>query len=95
MCIRDRSHTQPYGLFGGKGGHCDSGTVLYPDGSVNTIKSGQVPKGSVVRIQTAGGGGWGDPAKRDPAKLEWDVLNLSLIHISFSIPIKIRPTRPL
>ena len=29
----------------------------------------------MVRIQTAGGGGWGDPAKRDPAKLEWDVLN--------------------
>ena len=73
--IVSRSHTQPYGLFGGKGGHCDSGTVLYPDGSVHTIKSGQVPKGSVVRIQTAGGGGWGDPAKRDPAKLEWDVLN--------------------
>ena len=70
-----RSRTQPYGLFGGLGGQCDSGIVIYPTGERRAIKSEAIPKGSIVRIQTAGGGGWGDPRKRDPKKLEDDVLN--------------------
>lgn len=31
-----------------------------------------VPKGTRVKIMTGGGGGFGDPAERDPALLERD-----------------------
>jgi N-methylhydantoinase B len=27
-----------------------------------------LPAGSVIRIETSGGGGYGDPARRDPAQ---------------------------
>jgi N-methylhydantoinase B/oxoprolinase/acetone carboxylase alpha subunit len=29
----------------------------------------------VFRVESGGGGGWGDPAKRDRAAREWDDLN--------------------
>ena len=33
-----------------------------------------VPAGTVIRIRTTGGGGWGDPLDRDPAAVVRDVL---------------------
>jgi N-methylhydantoinase B len=31
-----------------------------------------VPSGSVIHVLSGGGGGWGDPAARDPAAREAD-----------------------
>ncbi|HEX8022062.1 hypothetical protein [Mucilaginibacter sp.] len=31
--------------------------------------------GDVFKVQSGGGGGWGDPAKRDPKAREWDTVN--------------------
>jgi N-methylhydantoinase B len=33
----------------------------------------EVPAGTTVMIVTAGGGGWGDPLQRDPARVADDV----------------------
>jgi N-methylhydantoinase B len=33
-----------------------------------------IAAGEIVRIETTGGGGWGDPLDRDPASVELDVL---------------------
>ena len=33
-----------------------------------------IPAGELVRIETTGGGGWGDPLDRDPALVELDVV---------------------
>jgi N-methylhydantoinase B len=34
----------------------------------------EVPAGTTAMIVTAGGGGWGDPLERDPARVAVDVL---------------------
>jgi N-methylhydantoinase B len=33
----------------------------------------EVAAGDVFRLQTSGGGGWGDPANRDPAAHQTDI----------------------
>ena len=42
-----------------------------PDGPPRKLKSKEinvpVPPGSVIHVLSGGGGGWGDPARRDPA----------------------------
>ena len=65
----------PYGLFGGMDGAKEYGLVEYPDGTQDSITSAEVPAGSLVTIQTGGGGGWGDPLEREDAQIESDVLN--------------------
>lgn len=70
-----RPTIKPYGLYGGEGGQTDTSKVKYPDGTESPAFAKQIEKGSVVVIQTSGGGGWGNPKERDKKKLEWDVLN--------------------
>jgi N-methylhydantoinase B len=71
-----RDDTRPWGLSGGGPGG-KAGMVLNPD----TPRERRLPskvigqvlrKGDVLRLMGAGGGGWGDPAKRDPALAERD-----------------------
>jgi N-methylhydantoinase B len=41
---------------------------------VDALTDGEfVPAGTLVRIRTTGGGGWGDPLERDPAFVARDV----------------------
>jgi N-methylhydantoinase B len=78
ICIcADRHHTGPPGLFGGKSGTTaryvlDPGT---PSERVLTSKTPYVPltQGTLVWLQSAGGGGYGDPRKRDLKLIERDV----------------------
>jgi N-methylhydantoinase B len=66
-----RSEFSPSGAAGGGAGRRTRVEVLDPDGSVLPLPAkGTVtlPPGSVVRVETAGGGGYGDPAAR-PAEL--------------------------
>jgi N-methylhydantoinase B len=41
---------------------------------VDALADGEfVPAGTLIRIRTTGGGGWGDPLDRDPAQVARDV----------------------
>lgn len=74
---RGRRRQPPWGLFGGKDGavseclaqRADESEARYED-PVRKV----MPAGSVVTLRSAGGGGWGDPFARDPARVLEDVL---------------------
>ena len=59
------------GMLGGHDGAPHDYTLLPPDGPPRKLKSKEinvpVPPGSVIHVLSGGGGGWGDPARRDPA----------------------------
>jgi N-methylhydantoinase B len=73
-----RFRFEPPGLFGGGGGK-RSALMLNlgtPEEENRPIIGGvQVPGGSVVSHQCGGGGGYGDPRERDPARIKDDVLD--------------------
>jgi N-methylhydantoinase B len=62
-----------FGLFGGASGSLNFIRLTYPDGKVITPKNKDliagVPRGTIYHQQAGGGGGYGDPKKRDRAKL--------------------------
>jgi N-methylhydantoinase B len=74
----DRQEFAPQGLFGGKEGH--RGRLILNPGTPQEerLKSKGVSplkKGDVLSIRLPGSGGYGDPRKRDPQLVRWDVLN--------------------
>jgi N-methylhydantoinase B/oxoprolinase/acetone carboxylase alpha subunit len=76
----DRSVIPPFGLFGGADGSCNTMFVRRHDAtdwkSLASRQSNFVLRaGDVVRIQTAIGGGFGDPLDRDPQLVAEDVLD--------------------
>jgi N-methylhydantoinase B len=68
-----------FGLFGGKSGTLNQIKLTYPDGSEVVPKNKDlitgVPKGTVYQQYAGGGGGYGDPSKRDRAILAREVRN--------------------
>ncbi len=73
--LGDRHRFQAKGLFGGEPGIL-ARTVLNPDGEAEELHSKEVKqlkRGDVLSIQLCGGGGFGDPAERDPAAVLEDV----------------------
>lgn len=72
----DRRAFPPYGLAGGRPGS-PSSNVLNPSGEtpeeLPTKFSRPVVRGDVIRHVTAGGGGFGDVAERDPERIRDDV----------------------
>jgi N-methylhydantoinase B len=59
----------PRGVLGGTDGAPSRITVFDPDGRpvpIGSKASLVVQPGSIIRIETSGGGGYGDPARRDP-----------------------------
>ena len=78
MSIADRSILSCWGLSGGRAGQPFSVTID-PGGPnerrVDALADGEpVAAGEVIRIQTTGGGGWGDPLIRPVAEVLRDVL---------------------
>jgi N-methylhydantoinase B/oxoprolinase/acetone carboxylase alpha subunit len=72
----DRAAHPPYGLQGGHPGALSSNVLIHPDGSEEVLPSMfsiTIQPGDVYVHRTAGGGGWGDPASRDPALVEADL----------------------
>jgi N-methylhydantoinase B len=59
------------GINGGHDGAPHDYTLLPPGAPPRKLKSKEinvpVPSGSVIHVLSGGGGGWGDPALRDPA----------------------------
>ena len=82
----DRHEVKPWALFGGEPGG-NGGTLIKKAGSDDwlTVKElyGKVSSskyanvtfvpGDRIKLTTPGGGGYGDPAERDPAAVEEDV----------------------
>jgi N-methylhydantoinase B len=66
-----------FGLFGGGEGTLNFIRLTYPDGRTVVPKNKDlitgVPKGTVYHQQAGGGGGWGDPKRRDRALLRDEV----------------------
>jgi N-methylhydantoinase B len=73
----ERFRHAPYGISGGEKGSLSRTTVTRPDGSKLSLQSkvSGIPlrAGDVVTIETSGGGGFGDPGKRDPKRLARDL----------------------
>jgi N-methylhydantoinase B len=60
--LSDRQKFAPYGLKGGKPGKPGKNELILPDGKRKSLPSKAVltaPGGSVLRVETPGGGGWG------------------------------------
>ena len=77
MSIADRSILACWGVNGGRAGRPFSVTID-PAGpnerEVDALADAEIVRaGEVIRIRTTGGGGWGDPLERDPARVLRDV----------------------
>ena len=62
----DRQKFPPYGLSGGSPGAGGRTLLIDSDGNTHDLASKSsihAPKGSRIRIETPGGGGWGEPSK--------------------------------
>ena len=73
----DRRDFRPYGLYRGQPGRA-SLNILNPDGEARVLDSKLImnlARGDVFRHELAGGGGWGDPLERDPARVLEDARN--------------------
>jgi len=73
----DRWLTYPWGVSGGGPGERSRKELLRADGTRQMLPSKcdniRVSAGDLLLFDTWGGGGWGDPFKRDPAKVLTDV----------------------
>jgi N-methylhydantoinase B len=78
LSVADRSILSCWGLKGGRAG-TPFRVTIDPGGPNERVLPGladdePVRAGELVRIETTGGGGWGDPLERDPALVAVDVL---------------------
>lgn len=76
-CIMDREVCPPWGLFGGQyANHCR--VIVNPESDhAVTYQKGMrvlIHAGDLVRVESGGGGGWGDVRERDPEHVCYDVL---------------------
>lgn len=73
-----RTVTPPWGVDGGGHGSLNRLEVEHADGCTEAIGSASnlpLVKGDVVRILTANGGGYGDPARREQSEIQADIRN--------------------
>jgi N-methylhydantoinase B len=77
MVIGDRTETPPYGLADGEPGTTASYHLKRPDGSTEelppTTDRIAVDEGTRFTLQSAAGGGYGDPYEREPERVLEDV----------------------
>jgi N-methylhydantoinase B len=74
----DRADRAPYGLVGARPGAPSGNVLRRPDGSevmLPPMFSTTIEAGDVYVHRTAGGGGFGDPYRRDPEAVAADVAN--------------------
>jgi N-methylhydantoinase B len=67
----------PWGLWGGKSGQASANLVRQPtDAEFKRSDPVRMPvaAGTSIVLESAGGGGWGDPLDREPAKVLTDVV---------------------
>jgi N-methylhydantoinase B len=73
----DRAMVNTYGVNGGRHGENYRIAVEKPDGAIEElpgmIDDHEARAGSIVRVVTTGGGGWGDPLEREMEAVCYDV----------------------
>lgn len=78
-CNFDRFKTRPYGLEGGKPGAASIAELQRADGTIEQLASKvagkRIGRGDVFRLVTAGGGGYGDPTRRNRKAINDDIVN--------------------
>lgn len=78
QCYNGRFEEGPFGLAGGSSGTPGQAVLELPDGTTEKLASKvsiSVEPGSVLRIFTAGGGGYGPPRQREKEAIKRDVEN--------------------
>jgi len=76
LIVDGTTHPPGRGINGGGDGRPNEVRMIAPDGtstSYQKVGALPMPAGSVVRMRSGGGGGWGDPAQRDPAAVRADI----------------------
>jgi N-methylhydantoinase B len=75
----DAQKFPPEGVLGGQPGATSRHRLVRADGTVEELPSKQtniwIEAGDLMVLETAGGGGWGDPMRRDPDKVLADFLD--------------------
>ena len=75
--LDERHKTQPWGLYGGRSAAANDAFVERANGEIvelpAKIDALKLEPGDMFVVRTGGGGGWGDPFKRDPAKVAREV----------------------
>lgn len=77
--LSDRNSLPPSGVRGGRSGAPNrfivrrGGEWLEPSAIPGKVSGFPLRRGDVVSIRTSGGGGWGNPLDRDPARVAADV----------------------
>lgn len=76
--LGERGKFPPFGVNGGKGAALNRFVYQSEDGEripplVSKVTDIKIAKGQRVRLETPGGGGFGDPLTRDPARVARDV----------------------
>jgi N-methylhydantoinase B len=76
LTMMDRTHSAPWGLFGGAPGQPDVVIVEAGAEQAEHVQAMLVPivAGGLVSVRTGGGGGWGPPLERDPDRVRADVV---------------------
>jgi N-methylhydantoinase B len=71
ICLVYKTKTKPWPIDGGRPG--DNNHIVLNPGTDNEVVTGgsynHLAAGDVLANNTGGGGGWGDPLRRDPAKV--------------------------
>jgi N-methylhydantoinase B/oxoprolinase/acetone carboxylase alpha subunit len=95
-CFDEREEIPPWGVFGGAPASCSTATVrlagtddfvtfkeIFGVACNGKFSDVRLARGDTVRIVTAGGGGYGDPATRDVAAIEHDLQEgfVSVAHV--------------
>ncbi|GAA0984927.1 hydantoinase B/oxoprolinase family protein [Acrocarpospora macrocephala] len=83
----ERSTLPGWGLHGGGDGARTHGEIESDGVTEEVLKVGARPlrKGARIRVMTGGGGGYGPPAERDPAKRDADHAD-GYVHDSYEMP---------
>jgi N-methylhydantoinase B len=76
--VMDHGRTGPIGVLGGMDGGVNRVTIERKQGSyrpphLSKDQDIELEPGDLIRVSTPGGGGYGDPAGRDPAKVARDL----------------------
>jgi len=74
----ERVMSAPFGLFGGQDGRRNVIAIDFADGTTQTYSKASavsVPAGSLVRLETGGGGGIGEPSEREVLAVREDILD--------------------
>jgi N-methylhydantoinase B len=78
--MNENTQCPPWGLFGGENAGV-SKVVVWEGTEREQVLTGRVAyfgpfhRGDRISVRTAGGGGWGQPQKRDPERVRQDILN--------------------